>query len=1019
MKEVNERLKVWRSYLNEYTLRWFTNKYGDFTPAQEKAIPIIKKGKNVLISSPTGTGKTLAAFLAIIDDLVTLALKGMLENMIYAVYVSPLRALDNDMRRNLIPPLEGIRKMILDDGLEVPEIRVAVRTGDTTPSERAKMLKHPPHILITTPESLALAVTAPKFRLRLKNVRWVIVDEIHELAASKRGAHLALTLERLEENGESPFQRIGLSATIYPLDVVAQFLVGYKDDGCLRDYELVDARFVKPMKIKVMSPDVDIVTSPADKINESIYRLLKKIIKKHRTTLIFTNTRSATERVVYKLKKLLKSEGIADVDEIEAHHSSLSRDVRIEVEEKLKKGLLKAVVCVSGDSLILTEDGEVPISTLRYGQKIYGYTDNKIKAVSHGGIQKIRYGGQGLYIVTQSGRELKATREHKLLKATSSGKGEWVEAKDVRIGDLLMVVTKGKGGFEVKPDKVVEIQSIPLEHVYGVVDSETGNFIVNGFISKNSSSSLELGIDIGYIDAVVLLSSPKSVTRLIQRVGRSGHSVSDISLGYIVAVDRDDLVEDTVLAKLAIERKLDRVRIPMKPLDILAQHLVGMSLERKWRIEEAYRVVKRAYNYHKLTYDEFMNVLRYLAGRFSTGVYSVPLYSKIWMDEVEGVFGRKRSVRMIYYLNSGAIPDEAKVRVFLDGRKYVGDLEEGFVEYLEPGDIFVLGGRTYRFVKTVGLKAIVKAAEGLRPTVPSWYSEMLPLTYDSALEVGRFRRLIAEQIQEKGLEASENYLMRKYRVGRSVAKNIVKYLWEQVAYTGGVTPSDKEVVIEVWEDVANKETDIIFHYLFGRRVNSALSRAYAAILSNKITSPVRVTVTDNGFMLTVPSTEIVDEVLLKELLREVRDDNIREVLRKALRRSELIKRRFRHVAERSFAILKNYKGRETSVNRRQVNSEILFKAAESIPGFPLIEEVYREVLEDVMDIGNAEEVLRSIKEGQIKASIIRSFDVPSPFAHNIVVHGYSDVVLMEDRRKLLMKLYERVMKKIRSQGDAG
>jgi len=861
-----------KKYLSDYTIAWFKEKYGRFTPAQLMAIPRIKKGENILISSPTGTGKTLAAFLALIDELYRLGEQGKLEEKVYVLYISPLRALNNDMRKNLIPPILGIREKAKELGIELPEISVGVRTSDTTPSQRQRMLRHPPHVLITTPESLAIMITAPKFREKLRSVKWVIVDEIHELASSKRGAHLSLSLERLEELVGSRIQRIGLSATISPLEVVAQFLVGYGDDGKPRDCTVIDARFVKPLKVKVLCPKIDIVRASAAEINEAIYDLLKKIISKHRTTLIFTNTRSATERVVYKLKKVLSSEGVANADDIEAHHSSLSRDVRLEVEDRLKRGELRAVVC---------------------------------------------------------------------------------------------------------------------------------------------SSSLELGIDIGYIDAVVLLSSPKSVTRLIQRVGRSGHNVSDVSRGYVIAVDRDDLIEDTVLAKLAMERKLDRIRIPEKPLDMLAQHIVGMSLEKKWGIKDAYRVVRRSFNFRNLTFDEFMRVLRFLAGRYEASFTGLAVYSKIWLDELEGVFGRKKSARMIYYLNSGAIPDEAKIKVFLEGRRYVGNLDEGFVEYLEPGDIFVLGGRTYQYVRSEGMRIIVKRADNQRPTVPSWFSEMLPLSFDSALKVGEFRGYVKDLITKLGYKEAVNVVSKRYGLTKHAAAQIVNYVWEQMKYTGGIVPTNDELAIELWEDPQVNGTDVIFHYLLGRRVNAALSRAYAAVLSKIVEASVRVTITDNGFMLTVPSYAHVTESDVRDLLSSVRSSNLRSILRKALRRSEILKRRFRHVAERSFAILKNYKGVETNINRRQLNSETLLRIVEKIPGFPLLEEAYREVMEDHMNVSDAERVLQRIEDGEIRVTIFRSYDAPSPFAHNIVAQGYSDVVLMEDRKKLLLRLYEAVMRKVR------
>ncbi len=863
------------SMLRSYVAGWFRNKYGSFTTPQKCAIPLIKQGHNVLLSSPTGTGKTLAVFLGIIDEFFRLAENGELEDKIYAIYVSPLRALNNDMRRNLLQPLREIREYAkTKEERDLPEIKVAVRTSDTPPHEKQKMLRDPPHILITTPESLGIALSAPKFRERLATARWLIVDEIHELASSKRGTHLSLSLERLTYLAGEQLQRIGLSATIAPLEEVAKFLVGYRDDGEPRDCIIVDARFAKPIDVRVLCPVRDLIHTPADVVNEAIYRLLAKLIQEHRTTLIFTNTRSATERVVYKLKKILKEQGIADMDEIEAHHSSLSRDVRLSVEEKLKRGELKVVV---------------------------------------------------------------------------------------------------------------------------------------------SSTSLELGIDIGYIDLVVLLSSPKSVSRLLQRIGRAGHHIRQVSKGRIIVVDRDDLVECTVLAKAAMDRKIDKIHIPKKPLDVLAQHIVGMSLEKKWQIEEAYRLVKRAYPYRDLSYEEFMDVLRYLAGRYGLEDYRV--YAKIWLDEDEGVFGRKRGSRSIYYMNSGTIPDEAKVHVFtLDG-KYVGDLEEGFVQLLSPGDIFVLGGRTYEFLKSDGMRIVVKRAEGARPTVPSWYSEMLPLAFDSALLVGAFRRWVKDLIEQDIPKARAVELIAKeYRLEEHAAENIYNYVLEQYLFTDGLVPSDKMVLVEHFLDEENQATSIIFHSLFGRRVNDTLSRAYAYMLSNMLRTNVRITITDNAFMLTVSGLR--SEIDLEELVYSVSPTNIEEILHRVLRSTELLKRRFRHCAERALMILRRYHGRKRDPHRLQLNAQALLEAVERIPRFPILREAYREILEDYMDINNAKKVLEWIHSGDIVVEFFGPTHIPSPFAHHIVARGYSDIVLMEDRKKLLMELHAKVMELLRARQAA-
>ena len=839
---------------------WFKEKYKTFTPPQRGAIPLIKSSKNVLVSSPTGSGKTLAAFLGILDTLIDLGYKNQLQDKVYAIYVSPLRALNNDMRRNLFEPLQELKERNPD----LPEIRIAVRTSDTSSYEKQKMLRTPPHILITTPESFGISLVSPKFRERLADAKWIIIDEIHELANSKRGAYLVGMLELFQALvAKNELVRIGLSATVAPLEEVAKFLVGKG-----RDFYIVDARFVKPTDIKVISPVKDLVHASEEEISKGIYDYLVKEIKKHRTTLIFTNTRSAAERVSYKLRKIFETEKIFDSDLVAAHHSSLSRDVRLEVEEKLKKGELKVVV---------------------------------------------------------------------------------------------------------------------------------------------SSTSLELGIDIGYIDLVVLLSSPKSVSRLLQRIGRAGHNITNISKGRIVVVDRDDLVECTVLAKLAKERKIDRIHIPMKPLDVLSQLIVAASLISPIRKNELFDIITKAYNYKDLTMEEFESVLNYLAGAYE--LESKNVYSKIRLED--DIIKPKRGTRMIFFLNTGTIPDEAEIIVKTENGKYVGNLEEDFAEILMPGDIFVLAGKTYEFVRSEGNIIIVKSAEGQRPTVPSWFSEMLPLAYDSAIEVSKFRGFVAELIR-KGIDRKDaiEIISKEYDISKHAAWSIYEYILEEYLFTGGLVPSDKLILIEIYDDEENRR-NFIFHALFGRRALDALSRAVAYIVSEDLDTDVKISVTDNGFMITLPSLMDYD---ISNIFDRLDPEGMYDLLSKVVLRTEMIKKRFRHCAERSFMLLRRYKGKQTSIDRRQLNAEALLNVVKEYEGFPVLRETIREILEDYMDISKAIEIVKKVRSGEIDVKVIGPFNVPSPFAHNIILKAHSDIVLAEQKRDMLKKLHEKVLEFLRNKG---
>ncbi|MCD6523211.1 MAG: ATP-dependent helicase [Candidatus Diapherotrites archaeon] len=839
------------SILAKPVRKWFKETFGGFTPPQKYAVMEIHKGKNILISSPTGSGKTLSAFLASINELVLLAQKNALEDRTYVLYVSPLKALNNDIKRNLDAPLRGIEKIA---NLK-QKIRVAVRTGDTTQSQRSSMLRKPPHILITTPESLAILLNSPRAVKMLENIKYVIVDEIHSLCENKRGTHLMLSLERLQNRVKKEFIRIGLSATIHPLEEVAQFLVGTH-----RDCAIVDVNFLKKIELSVVSPVDDFIYSSVEETQINLYKLLDDLISKHKTTLIFTNTRSGTERVVHHLKKMF---GNKYVGVIGTHHSSLGKDIRLNVEEQLKKGELKVVV---------------------------------------------------------------------------------------------------------------------------------------------SSTSLELGIDIGNIDLVILLGSPKSITRALQRVGRSGHRLHETSKGVFVVTDRDDLIECVVLAKAARDGKLDRVHIPKNCLDVLAQHIVGMSLEKDWDVGEMFGVITKAYPYKDLNYDDYLNLLKYLNGEYGE-LQNRKVYGKIYFDGLR-ISKRGRMIRPIYYMNIGTIPDETAIKVFTKKGQFVGTLDETFMQRMKRGDIFVLGGTPYRYLYVRGMKLTVESAIGKRPTVPSWYSESLPLSFDLAMEINKFRKRMDEVLSKESKNKIIEALQKEFMINKTTANAIFSYFMQQKKYLR--IPTHTHIIIEEFIDVDGRK-NLIFHTLFGRKVNDALSRIFAYLISEEENINIGITISDNGFVLTLPRRKKVD---YSTLYRRLCEADIISILKDSLEGTEILRRRFRHVAARSFLILRRYIDGRRSVGKQQMSAYFLYNIIKKIdPNFPIIKETYREILEDAMDLENTIKVVKWIKNRKTFIVLRNDRELPSPFAHNLIA-GASDTMRIQDKKKLLQYLHEYVLRKI-------
>ena len=841
--------------LHPWVQKWFDSQFEDFTPAQKKSIIEISKKNNILISSPTGSGKTLTAFLSVISDLTTLSEKNQLEDKVYCIYISPLKALDNDIEKNLDEPLKGITEIAGHD----LGIRKAVRTGDTTQYQRQKMLKKPPHILITTPETLSILLVAPKFREKLSGVKYVIIDEIHSLAENKRGVHLSLSLERLQHL-VGQFTRIGLSATVSPLEEVAKFLVGY-EYGVGRNCKIVNINYLKELDMEVMCPVSDIVLADEEDTRLGMYDLLDDLIQENKTTLIFTNTRSGTERFVYNLKKMYPMN--YNDSNIMAHHSSLSKDVRLETENKLKEGKLKAVV---------------------------------------------------------------------------------------------------------------------------------------------SSTSLELGIDIGYIDLVVLINSPKSVARALQRIGRSGHKLHEKSKGRIIVTDRDDLVECSVLLKNAKEGKIDRISIPTNCLDVLAQHIYGMSIENPWDIDYAYDIIRKSYCYKDLTRDDYEDVLSYMAGEYPE-LEERYVYAKIWIDYKENTFGKRgKLARMLYSTNIGTIPDSSGVLVKCDGET-VGKIEESFMERLKKGDTFVLGGRTYRFNYGKGMTINVTPAMG-PPTIPSWFSQQLPLSFDLAMDIQKFRSHMETKFEyRRSKEEIMEFIYDYLYVDDFAANSIYEYFVEQYKYA--IIPSNRLLLIEYYKGFGGRRF-VIFHSLFGRKVNDALSRATAYIVAKKYNMNVTISISDNGFYLSSDG-----KIGGLESFRELNPENFETILTNSLNKTETLASRFRHCAGRSLMTLRHYKGESKSVGRQQVRGKILLKFVQDMDeNFSILKEARRESLEDYMDIKNALKVINMIDSEEMEIKTINTV-IPSPFAFNLVSQGYLDVLNQNDKGEFTKRMHKAILDQIK------
>jgi ATP-dependent Lhr-like helicase len=887
--------------------RWWVSEFGAyvgenggfFTPPQREAIPHVDEGRNCLVAAPTGSGKTLASFTAVLDDLFTRERAGELENSVYCLYVSPLKSLANDIKRNLEVPIEGIARE-RDRGLEnesagedAPDlgVRQAIRHGDTSKADRQAMLNETPHVLNTTPETLAILLNSPKFKEKLRTVEYVIVDEIHSLASNKRGTHLAVSLERLTDLADGSPTRIGCSATVEPLDEVAEFLVGRErvsgdvgDPAGLepRPYELVDARFVREFDLELRTPAADLVHTPRSVVTDRFYDALHDLIDDHENTLVFTNSRSGAERTLQELRERY------DYDESDSgcHHGSLGEGQRTRIEEGLKSG------------------------------------------------------------------------------------------------DLDVVTT---------------------------------------------STSLELGIDMPHLDLVVQVGSPKSVAALLQRVGRAGHSPGETVEGRVFALDRDELVECAAMLARAEDGFVDRVFLPEGAYDVAAQHVYGMAINRIRPDREVRETLRRAYPYRDFGEAAYERLMRYLTADYE-GLEDRNVYPKVWRDENDPPDGehhheeypvgellvgkRGRLARVIYMTNVGTIPDSFSCQIYTRDDERVGTLDESYLDTLDSGDVFTLGGERFAFRYRRGSKVYVDRTSE-RPTVPSWYSERLPLSYDLAREVLAFQGELLDHLSEGGPPAVRAWL-REFPLDGNAVRAITRMYDEQVAYAGVESvPTPSRLVVEEELDRTEYKRRFYVHSNYGRRFNDGLSRLVGAAVANRTDANVAVAVADRGFSLALPLNRKVD---VTRILRDLDPETVREDLREAVQGTDLLQRYFRIDATRSLLILKRYKGYEKTAAEQQVSAEMLLSFADELDEFAVTEETYRELLEDRLDLAGIREVLGEIADGDTEV-VHHTVDSPTPLSFGLATLVDSDTVLADDESAVLQEFHARVMESI--EGDEG
>lgn len=673
---------------------WLHKTFSRPTEPQLRAWPHIQSRQNTLIAAPTGSGKTLAAFLAVIDELIR---KDRLENQTYVVYISPLKALSNDIDKNLQQPLQGIADIMEEMGRTPINIRSWVRTGDTPASEREKMRKQAPHILITTPESLFILLSSESGRGMLKTTETVIIDEIHAVAGNKRGAHLSLSLERLQTLTAQPLLRVGLSATQKPLTDIAAFLTGTRQSKC----HIIDSGYQRERDLAIEVPGSPLEAVMSNDIWQEIYARLTELIESHRTTLIFVNTRRLAERAARFLAERIGPETVA------AHHGSLAREHRLEAEQKLKRGELKVMV---------------------------------------------------------------------------------------------------------------------------------------------ATASLELGIDIGDIDLVCQIGSPRAIATFLQRVGRSGHSVSEMPKGRLFPLSRDELLECTALLDAVERGELDQIRLPKAPLDVLAQHIVSEIANCEWTESGLLQWIQQAYPYRKLKKTQFNALIKMLAEGYSThrGRRSAYLHH----DAVNQQLKARKGARLTAITNAGTIPDQFDYDVVLEPQSlFIGTLNEDFAFESLPGDIFQLGNTAYRILKIEQGKVRVEDARGQPPNIPFWFGEALGRSDELSFAVSRLREEIRQQFDQHNLDHAIAWLVKEKRLSGQSAVQLAEYLATGHAALGTI-PTQNHLIIERFFDEAGDQ-HLVIHSPYGSRINRAWGLALRKTFCRKFNFELQAAALEDTIVLSL------------------------------------------------------------------------------------------------------------------------------------------------------------------------